>query len=114
MDVYGKEEAAKKTVSYYQTLYHVNDINSHFVYDGTYLKIRELSLYYSTNMEFFNFFKYLRVGLVGRNVFTFTNYPGFDPEIGSNEGNGNSTVMAWDDFQYPNFRSFSASLELKF
>ncbi len=114
MDVYGKEEAAKKTVNYYQTLYHVNDINSHFVYDGTYLKIRELSLYYSMNKEFFNFFKYLRVGLVGRNVFTFTNYPGFDPEIGSNEGNGNSTVMSWDDFQYPNFRTFSASLELKF
>lgn len=114
MDVYGKEDAAKKTVNYYQTLYHVNDINSHFVYDGTYLKIRELSLYYSLNKEFFNFFKYLRVGVVGRNVFTFTNYPGFDPEFGSSEGNGNSTVMAWDDFMYPNFRTFSASLELKF
>ena len=114
MDVAGLPEVQKKTVNYYQTLYHVNAINSHFVYDGTYLKIRELSLYYSLNKEFFNFFKYLRVGVVGRNVFTFTNYIGFDPEIGSSEGNGNSTVMAWDDFQYPNFRSFSASLELKF
>lgn len=113
-DMFGVPDAQKKTTAYFQSLYHVNDINSHFIEDGTYVKLREVSLYYTVNKEFFNFFKSLRIGVIGRNLYTFTNYSGFDPEIGSTEGSGNSTIQAYDDFDYPNFRTFSGSIELKF
>jgi TonB-linked SusC/RagA family outer membrane protein len=114
MDMYGVPEYKKKTYDYYQSIYNVASPSSHFVEDGTYVKLREVSLYYSIDKEFFNFFKHLRIGVIGRNLITWTNYTGYDPEVGSSEGAGDSTIQAWDEFRYPNFRTFSGSIELKF
>jgi TonB-linked SusC/RagA family outer membrane protein len=119
MDMFGKPDYLKKAVPYFKALYNVATYNSHFVEDGTYVKLRELSLYYSFQPGILNkigkgFFKEFRIGLVGRNLLTFTNYSGFDPEIGSTEGDGDNTVQAWDEFNYPNFRTISGSLEFKF
>jgi hypothetical protein len=47
------------------------------------------------------------LGLIGRNLFTFTNYDGFDPEV------GNTTLMT-DSFAYPNFRTITAMIEVQF
>ena len=93
--------------------------SSHFVEDGTYVKIREMSLYYNVNKEFLSnifrgFLKDIRLGVIGRNLYTFTNYSGFDPEIGSTEGEGDATVSAWDEFNYPNYRTISGTIEIKF
>jgi TonB-linked SusC/RagA family outer membrane protein len=119
MDMFGKPGYLKKTYNYFQALYNVASYNSHFVEDGTYVKLREVSLYYSIQKGLLNkvlkgFFKEFRVGVVGRNLLTFTNYSGFDPEIGTSEGNGDNTVQAWDEFNYPNFRTISGTLEFKF
>ena len=119
MDQYGKPENQKKTYDYYKALYNVNTYNNHFVEDGTYLKVREMSLYYSVsntvlNRIFNGFFKEFKVGVIGRNLLTFTNYSGYDPEVGSTEGNGDNTIQAWDEFSYPNFRTFTGSVEFKF
>jgi TonB-dependent SusC/RagA subfamily outer membrane receptor len=119
MDMFGKPDYLKKAVPYFKALYNVASYNSHFVEDGTYVKLRELSLYYSVQPGVLNkvikgFFKEFRIGFVGRNLLTWTNYSGFDPEIGSTEGDGDNTVQAWDEFNYPNFRTISGSLEFKF
>lgn len=113
MDMYGVPDYKKKTYDYYQSIYNVASPSSHFVEDGTYVKLRELSVYYTLNLNK-KYLKYLRVGVIGRNLITWTNYSGYDPEIGSSEGSGDSTIQAWDDFQYPNFRTFSGSIEIKF
>ncbi|NOY36597.1 MAG: SusC/RagA family TonB-linked outer membrane protein [Chlorobi bacterium] len=113
-DVYGLPANQKKAYDYYQSLYNVAAPSSHFVYDGTYVKVREASIYYTIDKQFFNFFKHLRIGVQGRNLFTFTNYKGFDPEIGSTEGSGDATIQAWDEFRYPNFRTVTGSIEFKF
>jgi TonB-linked SusC/RagA family outer membrane protein len=119
MDMFGKPDYLKKAVPYYKALYNVATYNSHFVEDGTYVKLREVSLYYSVQKSALNsvlkgFFKEVRLGIVGRNLLTFTNYSGFDPEIGSSEGSGDNTVQAWDEFNYPNFRTLSGSLQIQF
>jgi len=119
MDQFGKPENQKKTYDYYKALYNVNTYNNHFVEDGTYLKVREMSLYYSVsntvlNRVFNGFFKEFKVGVIGRNLLTFTNYSGYDPEVGSSEGNGDNTIQAWDEFAYPNFRTFTGTVEFKF
>jgi TonB-linked SusC/RagA family outer membrane protein len=119
MDMFGKPDYQKKAVPYYKALYNVATYNSHFVEDGTYVKLREVSLYYSVPKEVLGsvmkgFFKEFRFGVVGRNLLTFTNYSGFDPEIGSSEGSGDNTVQAWDEFNYPNFRTLSGSLQIQF
>jgi hypothetical protein len=119
MDQFGKPENQKKAYDYYAALYNVNTYNNHFVEDGTYLKVREVSLYYNLNKKalgsFLNgFIKELRFGIIGRNLLTLTNYSGFDPEVGSTEGDGDNTIQAWDEFAYPNYSTFTGSLEIKF
>ena len=119
MDQFGKPGNQKKTIDYYKALYNVNTYNNHFVEDGSYLKIRELAVYYNMNKSvlgrFANgFIKELRVGFIGRNMFTISRYKGFDPEVGSTEGNGDNTIQSWDEFNYPNFRTLSGTIEIKF
>jgi hypothetical protein len=119
MDQAGKPENQKKAFDYYKALYNVNTYNNHFVEDGTYIKVREISLYYNISRNMLNrfaggFFKDVKFGVIGRNLLTFTNYTGFDPEVGSTEGSGDNTIQAWDEFSYPNFRTVTASIEFKF
>ena len=118
-DMFGKPENEKKAFDYHQSIYNVAANSSHFVEDGTYVKIREMSLYYSVNKEFLGnltngFLKEFRLGVIGRNLYTFTNYSGFDPEIGTTEGSGDVTLNAWDEFDYPNYRTISGSIQIKF
>ncbi len=118
-DMFGKPENEKKAFDYYQSIYNVANNSSGFVEDGTYVKIREMSLYYSVNNEFLGnilngFLKEIRLGVIGRNLYTFTNYSGMDPEIGSTENLGDVTMNAWDEFDYPNYRTISGTIEIKF
>lgn len=106
----------KKTVGYYLEFYDARLPNSYFVEDGTYLKLRELSLYYSLDRKIiknknFSFVKSAKFGVLARNLFTYTKYTGWDPEVASGDDQTNFVI---DDFNYPNYRSFTFSLELKF
>ena len=116
MDQYGKPENEKKTIDYYQNLYNVASVNSHFVEDATYVKIREIAVYYTlgrSNLSGFlnGFFKSIRIGATGRNLFTFTNYSGYDPEVSHG---GEATNQFYDSYNYPNFRTYTGSLEFTF
>ena len=53
------------------------------------------------------------LSLIGRNVFTVTDFTGYDPEVGSGTG-GADAIGRIDNYQYPNYRTFSASVELVF
>jgi hypothetical protein len=48
---------------------------------------------------------------VGRNLLTFTDYTGWDPEVGLQ---ANSTNFRLDEYAYPNFRTFTGSLNIQF
>ena len=52
------------------------------------------------------------VRVSGRNLLTFTDYTGFDPEVSAN--GGNSVVRGLDEFTYPNFRTFNVSTQIRF
>ena len=53
-----------------------------------------------------------RLGFVGRNLFTITNYSGLDPEVSGLFGDPFQVRMDW--FQYPQFRTFSAVVEITY
>ena len=115
-DQNGKPENEKKSISYYSTFYKNTEVNSYFVEDASFLKLRELSLYYTFNNDQLAWFakdliKSIRVGVQARNVFTITNYTGYDPEVSSGS---DLTNYYFDDFGYPNFRTFSGSIQLTF
>ncbi|MEA3458692.1 MAG: TonB-dependent receptor, partial [Candidatus Thermoplasmatota archaeon] len=121
IDQFDKDPNQKKTVNYYSTLYDVNDVNSHFVEDASYLKLRELSLYYTFNKEnLSNFcwgaFESIKLGFIGRNLLTFTGYSGYDPEVGqiNNSIFGNAQFFSFDAYGYPNYRTYSGSLTIVF
>ena len=55
------------------------------------------------------------VGLIGRNLYTFTNYQGFDPEVGIGGGqSGSAAINAIDAFTFPNLRSFTVGVTTSF
>ncbi|MFO7922649.1 MAG: SusC/RagA family TonB-linked outer membrane protein [Bacteroidales bacterium] len=119
-DQAGKPANEKKVATYYQTFYRVNEPNSYFVEDGTFLKLRELSLFYTlqrpalANMGL-NFLGGVKLGIIGRNLYTLTNYSGWDPEVSQVDyGQSNSTNYYIDMFNYPNYRTLTFSVELNF
>ncbi|WP_103867433.1 SusC/RagA family TonB-linked outer membrane protein [Aquimarina sp. I32.4] len=101
---------------------------SHFVEDGTFTKVRELSLGYTLGKNVLGpkaskIIKELKISLIGRNLFTFTNYSGFDPEVaygsGLPEGSltakvSNPTNDRLDLRSYPQSRTFTAMVQLTF
>ena len=111
-DQSGLADGDKKPVGYYSDVYNVNSDNSHYVEDATFVKVRELGLRYSLDSDMLSNLAGLglesaAVSLTGRNLFTFTNYRGYDPEVGG-------ILSGEDNYQYPNFRSLTAVLEVVF
>jgi hypothetical protein len=90
--------------------------NDYFVEDGSYVKLRELSFAYDLSpamlrrIQMQRLAKGVKVALIGRNLFTWTNYTGFDPEVTS----GNDFNFRVDGFRYPNFRTVTGQVELRF
>ena len=122
--------------SFYAGLYNTGNPSSAFVEDGSFVKLRELSLYYTLDGENMgNFIKSMRIGFIGRNLFTWSNYTGFDPEITNQAeanrsdltsrdtnglGSSNTTpggdpnVFKVDNFPYPTTKSYSFSVQVNF
>ena len=117
-DQYGKSDATKKPTVYYRDFYHVNAPNSWYVEDGTFLKLRELAVKYdlASLIDLRGAgISGLKLGIVGRNLITWTDYKGYDPEVGRTGGQTGSAVNARvDSYTYPNYRTFSFTLDLDF
>lgn len=87
--------------------------NEYFVETASYAKIREVMVAYNVGpvAGVGNW----TVSLVGRNLYTFTNYQGFDPEVGIGGGQAASAAInATDSFTFPNTRTFTISLSTSF
>lgn len=122
-DQAGKPDGLKKPGPYYAALYNVNAVTNHFVRDATFLKVRELRLSYSFNRSqlsgiFGGLLNKVTIGVSGRNLFTFTGYDGFDPEVGNVRGGSrsvaSSVISRTDLHAYPNFRTLSGVFEIEF
>ena len=112
MDQSGVAQSDKKAYDYFLNFYDVNTPNSYWVEDGTYLKLREVALGYTFPLKSLNVFggvvKSITAKVVGRNLLTFTDYSGYDPEVGSLRQPYDGT------YKYPNFRNYAFSLSLDF
>jgi TonB-linked SusC/RagA family outer membrane protein len=112
MDMSNVEASKKKTLDYYQAFYDVNTNNTYWVENAGFVKFREVALGYELKENQLKVFKGAIKGMnfrvVGRNLFTITDYSGYDPEVGSirNPYDGTGT--------YPNFRNVAFSLSLNF
>ncbi|NMM48360.1 SusC/RagA family TonB-linked outer membrane protein [Marinigracilibium pacificum] len=83
-------------------------VSSYYIEDGSYLRLKNLQVGYSipvSSMDNFNVFKSARIYFAGQNLLTFTNYSGYDPEIGLN---------GIDRVGYPPSRRYTLGVQLGF
>lgn len=120
MDQRDKPEIERKPVTYYQVFYDGINANDYFVEDGSYVRLRELAINWQLpqsvmqKVAFLNF-ESARLGIVGRNLWTSTNYSGYDPDVTGTSGlQGNPFTYRVDYFTYPQYRTFTFMLELGF
>lgn len=85
-------------------------VSDRFVEDGSYLKLKTLSLSYSFPKLNFKHIGGLRVYVTGQNLLTWTNYKGYDPEVSYR---GASTLEAGEDFGgYPQSRTYMFGVKI--
>lgn len=85
-------------------------VSDRFIEDGSYLKLKTLSLSYGFPQLNFKHIAGLRVYVTGQNLLTWTKYRGYDPEVSYQ---GASTLEAGEDFGgYPQSRTFMMGIKL--
>ena len=114
--VYGVDQTTLLPVDYYvdaQTYYHNlynNDIYDTFVYDLTFIKLRELSIGYTLPLQKLGLSKYIQgatFSLIAQNPWLiYSDTKDFDPSEISQAGGERG--------QFPGVRSFGANLKLSF
>ncbi len=126
-DQTGKSVEAAKPIGYYWRapapdaggvggFYDVLGSNSHTVEDGSYTKLRETSLSYDIGrLPGIAAAGTWSITVTGRNLYTWTKFKGWDPEVGDSGGNLNSSALnAVAGFQYPPRRTFSFTVNSRF
>ena len=106
-------EAGKKR----QDLFNAGNNTKVYVQDGSYLKLREVTLAYNlpeaiTRRLFGGTARYVRLTVSGRNLLRFTGYRGLDPEV-SNFGN-QAIARNIDVAPFPPSKSFFFGFDLGF
>jgi TonB-linked SusC/RagA family outer membrane protein len=95
--------------------------NNYNVESGSFVKAREVSVTYHLGRV--RGVGDWTLGLIGRNLFTITNYSGLDPEVGATSavnggsttnGTGSGLLNAVDAFGFPTLRTFTFSVSTRF
>lgn len=91
-----------------------NRMSNRFVEDGSYLRIKNISLGYTFPQSWVRKWKIenLRVYMNVQNAFTFTKYKGYDPEVGAY--NYKVLLRGVDYARYPSQRIYTFGLNLSF
>ena len=83
-----------------------------YVEDGSYLKVRHVNLSYSIPVKNLNWIRSAQMYFSGENLFTFTKYSGYDPEV-SLYSSGDLRLNV-DNRSYPQTRTFTFGVKLGF
>lgn len=93
-------------------------VSTRWIYDGSYIRLKNIALGYNLPASLLNNvgLSKVRIYVSAQNIFTITNYPGYDPEVNYNSGgstNGNRNV-GLDYGSYPNAKSYTVGLNIGF
>ena len=89
------------------------DPSTRFIEDGSYVKVRNITLAYELPSSFVSRLKLtgLTISLGADNLYTFTNFWGQDPEVSINPLNG---LPGYAEFKYPNNRQYVFNINVRF
>ncbi len=101
-----------------RTLQRSQRVSSRWVFDGSYVRLKNISLGYSlpsSILEKLSISK-ARFYVSAQNILTFTEYKGFDPEVNYNSGGGaaSNRNLGLDYASYPNAKSYTIGLNVSF
>ena len=108
----GTNENAEFPINTYVN--HVNNnyrLSDFYIEDGSYLRLKNMQISYNLPKSWFEKIKIssFRISVGATNLFTWTNYSGFDPEIG-----GDNIAIGIDKGTYPQSRIYQGSFTLEF
>ncbi|HEU4902663.1 MAG TPA: hypothetical protein VFT06_07710, partial [Flavisolibacter sp.] len=108
-------------VNYYNSLYNSVQRTGYFVEDASFIRLRDLTLSYQlNNLLRLKWVNNVTLMVSGRNLLTFTDYSGLDPEATTaQDSQGNATVgvgafLGTDYFAIPNLRSYQVGINIQF
>lgn len=109
----GLADTNKSEGEIYWRRYGFGGIGEMSIYDGSWVRLRQVSLGYALPSSLFknNFIGGAEITLTGRNLWLSTDYPGVDPETNLT---GDSNGFGLDYFNMPNTKSYSATVRLSF
>jgi len=84
-------------------------IGENYLYDASYVKLRELSIAYQLPHKISGPFSGIELAFIGRNLaILYKNVPNLDPESAIGSGN----MQGFESGQHPSIRSYGFSLKL--
>lgn len=99
-------------------------ITDRFLEDGSYLRLKNISLTYNVPanvLGYAKFIKGMRVTVGVQNIYTWTSYSGYDPEVGAYVGQGaqggersNNQAIGIDFGRYPITPMYTATVNVNF
>ena len=91
-----------------------NRISDRYIEDGSYLRIKNITLGYTIPAHITRklLIENMRVYTNIQNLYTFTKYTGYDPEIGASTSNAN--VYGLDNGRYPSPQNYTVGLNITF
>ena len=87
--------------------------NSRWVFDGSYLMVKNLTVGYTVPLKHNPYVKSVRLYVTGQNLLTLTKYPGMNPEV-SRSGTSGLSYYGVDHTSYPVSRVYTAGLNVSF
>jgi TonB-dependent starch-binding outer membrane protein SusC len=96
-------------------------ISSMHLFDGSYIRLKDVTLGYTIPKKYSRMvsIEAIKLFVRGYNLLTFTNYPGWDPEVSSPNTGGIGTQASnlqqnWDFYTAPQPRSITFGINLNF
>jgi len=91
-------------------------ISDRYIEDGSYLRIRNIALGYTLPADRVQRWKLsnVKVYVNIQNLYTFTKYSGYDPEVGASTASINGNVFGLDNGRYPSPQVYSIGVNLSF
>ncbi|MDN5214931.1 TonB-dependent receptor [Fulvivirgaceae bacterium BMA12] len=102
-----------------------NDVNfepsTAWIEDGSFLRLRTVTLGYDLPLEKIKYISSARVYFTASNLFTITNYTGFDPDVNTQGGSSNQGPFAannvtrgYDNNRNPSIKNFTLGFNVQF
>ncbi|HEX6224038.1 MAG TPA: TonB-dependent receptor [Chryseolinea sp.] len=94
-----------------------NTVSTRYLESGSFLRLNNATLGYNLSagkIGLSHVFQSVRVAVTGQNLFTITDYSGFDPEINTGSTIAGISTFGIDYFTYPKATTFLISLNVTF